>query len=100
MVGIPHELKGQVPYAYVVLRKGFTASEELKKDLIKHVSKVIGPTARPNDVLFVEDLPKTRSGKIMRRILKNIASGEKEVGDITTLKNPEIVDSIVKKMGS
>ncbi|MGC9554440.1 MAG: acetate--CoA ligase [Thermoplasmatota archaeon] len=98
VVGIPHELKGQVPFAYVVLRKGYQGSDDLKKELIKHVSKVIGPTARPDDVLFVEDLPKTRSGKIMRRILKNIASGEQEIGDITTLKNPEIVDDIARKL--
>lgn len=98
VVGIPHEVKGQVPFAYVVLRKGYQGSDDLKKELIKHVSKVIGPTARPDDVLFVADLPKTRSGKIMRRILKNIASGEQEVGDVTTLKNPEIVDDIASQL--
>jgi len=70
----------------------------LKKELIKHVSKVIGPTARPADVLFVEDLPKTRSGKIMRRILRNLAEGNEEVGDITTLRNPEIVEEIKKAL--
>jgi len=98
VVGIPNELKGQVPFAYVVLRKGYEGNDELKKNLMKHVAKAIGPTARPYDVMFVDDLPKTRSGKIMRRILKNIASGEKEIGDITTLKNPEIVAEINKKM--
>ncbi|MBS3773364.1 MAG: acetate--CoA ligase [Candidatus Thermoplasmatota archaeon] len=98
VVGVPHEVKGQVPFAYVVLRGGYEGSDDLKKDLIRHVSKVIGPTARPSDVLFVEDLPKTRSGKIMRRILKNIASGG-EIGNVTTLKNPEIVDDIASQMG-
>jgi len=98
VVGIPNELKGQVPFAYVVLRRGYEGNDELKKSLMKHVSKVIGPTARPHEVMFVEDLPKTRSGKIMRRILKNIASGEEELGDITTLKNPEIVAEISQKM--
>ncbi len=97
VVGVPHEVKGQVPFAYVVLREGYEGSDDLKKDLIGHVSKVIGPTARPSDVLFVEDLPKTRSGKIMRRILKNIASGG-EIGNVTTLKNPEVVDDIAGKL--
>ncbi|MCD6512662.1 MAG: acetate--CoA ligase [Thermoplasmata archaeon] len=98
VVGVPDEIKGQVPFAYVVLKQGFEPSEELKKELIKHVSTVIGPTARPADILFVEDLPKTRSGKIMRRILRNIAEGKEEVGDVTTLRNPEIVEDIKKAM--
>jgi len=99
VVGIPHEIKGQVPFAYVVLKEGYSPSEELKKELINHVTKIIGPTARPADILFVHDLPKTRSGKIMRRILRNLASGEKEVGDVTTLRNPEVVDEIKQKLG-
>ena len=94
VVGISHEIKGQTPFAYVVLREGMTASDELKKELIKHVSKVIGPTARPEDILFVSDLPKTRSGKIMRRILKGLAETGEIAGDITTLRNPEIVGEI------
>ncbi|OYT59084.1 hypothetical protein B6U81_06690 [Thermoplasmatales archaeon ex4484_30] len=98
VVGIPHEIKGQVPFAYVVLKEGYSPSEELKKELINHVTKIIGPTARPADILFVHDLPKTRSGKIMRRILRNLASGEKEVGDVTTLRNPEVVDEIKQKL--
>ncbi|MBW1933870.1 MAG: acetyl-coenzyme A synthetase, partial [Deltaproteobacteria bacterium] len=73
-------------------------SDELKKELIGHVSKLIGPTARPSDILFVDDLPKTRSGKIMRRILKKLASGEEQIGDTTTLQNPEIVDEIYKEL--
>ena len=97
VVGIPHEVKGQVPFAYVVLREGYEGSDDLKKELIRHVSKIIGPTARPSDVLFVDDLPKTRSGKIMRRILKNIASGG-EIGNVTTLKNPEVVDDIASQL--
>lgn len=93
VVGIPHEIKGQAPLAFVVLEEGMEGNEELKDKLIKHVAKVIGPTAKPEDILFVKDLPKTRSGKIMRRVLRNLAEG-KEIGDVTTLRNPEIVDEI------
>ncbi|MEM1513458.1 MAG: acetate--CoA ligase [Candidatus Thermoplasmatota archaeon] len=93
VVAINHEIKGQAPLAYVVLKEGFKPSEELKKELIKQVDKIIGPTARPEDIIFVDDLPKTRSGKIMRRLLKQIANNEM-LGDITTLRNPEIVEHI------
>ncbi len=94
VVGIPHEIKGQVPFAYVVLREGVEPSDELKQELIKHVVKVIGPTAKPDDILFVSDLPKTRSGKIMRRILRGLAEKGEIIGDITTLRNPETVHEI------
>ena len=94
VVGVPHEIKGQVPFAYVVLKEGYEPSEELKKELIQHVSKVIGPTARPEDILFVSDLPKTRSGKIMRRLLRSLAESGEIVGDITTLRNPDVVNEI------
>ncbi len=93
VVGKPHEIKGQVPLAYVVLKEGYKWNEELENELKKHVSKVIGPTAKPEDIIFVSDLPKTRSGKIMRRILRNIAEG-KPLGDLTTLRNPEVVEEI------
>ena len=93
VVAINHEIKGQAPLAYVVLKEGFKPSEELKKELVKQVDKIIGPTARPEDIIFVEDLPKTRSGKIMRRLLKQIANNE-ALGDITTLRNPEVVEHI------
>jgi acetyl-CoA synthetase len=96
VVGVPHEVKGQVPFAYVVLRGGYEGSDDLKKDLIRHVSKVIGPTARPSDVLFVEDLPKTRSGKIMRRILKKIAAGRiDELGDTSTIADESVIEELV-----
>lgn len=98
VVGIPHEIKGQTPFAYVVLKEGYSPHDELKRDLVAHVTKIIGPTAKPADILFVRDLPKTRSGKIMRRILRNLASKEEQVGDVTTLQNPEIVDEIKDKM--
>ena len=95
VVPIPDEIKGQVPVAFVVLEKNVKPSEELEKELKKHVDKKIGPTARPAKIYFVEDLPKTRSGKIMRRILKNILGGE-EIKGATTLINPECVDKIKK----
>lgn len=94
VVGISHEIKGQVPFAYVVLKEGFEPSEELKTELIKHVAKAIGPTAKPEDILFVRDLPKTRSGKIMRRILKGLAEQGEIIGDVTTLREPAVVDEI------
>jgi acetyl-CoA synthetase len=97
VVGIPDEIKGQVPYAYVSLATGVEPSDDLKDKLMKHVSKIIGPTARPKDIIFSEDLPKTRSGKIMRRVLRNLATNE-EIGDITTLRNPEIVQVIQEQL--
>ncbi|MFH1004953.1 MAG: acetate--CoA ligase [Bacteroidota bacterium] len=85
VIGIPHEIKGDVPKAYVTLKMGFTISEELKKELKDWVSKEIGPIARPDEIEFRDKLPKTRSGKIMRRLLKAEALG-KDVGDISTLE--------------
>jgi len=85
VVGIPHEVKGDVPKAYVTLKIGFKPSEELKKELKDWVSKEIGPIARPEEIEFRDKLPKTRSGKIMRRLLKAEALG-KPVGDISTLE--------------
>ncbi len=97
VVGIPDEIKGQVPFAYVSLAAGVEPSDDLKNKLMKHVSKIIGPTARPKDIIFSDDLPKTRSGKIMRRVLRNLATHE-EIGDITTLRNPEIVQAIRERL--
>jgi acetyl-CoA synthetase len=85
VVGIPHEVKGDVPKAYVTLKIGFKPSEELKKELKDWVSKEIGPIARPEEIEFRDKLPKTRSGKIMRRLLKAEALG-KPIGDISTLE--------------
>ncbi len=95
VVPIPDKIKGQVPVAFVVLKKQVSPEgfEELEKDIKKHVDKKIGPTARPAKVYFVEDLPKTRSGKIMRRILKNLLAGEDPAG-LMTLVNPECVEKI------
>jgi len=94
VVPIPDKIKGQVPVAFVVLKKK-NKSEFLKKQLKKYVDKAIGPTARPAEIYFVDELPKTRSGKIMRRILKNILSKE-ELQGLTTLVNPKSVEKIKK----
>jgi acetyl-CoA synthetase len=84
-IGLPHEVKGQAIHTFVLLRQGFTASPELAEELRQHVAKHMGPIARPEDVKFLDKLPKTRSGKIMRRVLKARAQGLPE-GDISTLE--------------
>lgn len=97
VVGMPHDIKGQGIYAYVILKGGFTPSEELRKELIQHVRKEIGPIATPDILHFVPNLPKTRSGKIMRRILRKVAENEFEnIGDTTTLADPTVVNIIVE----
>lgn len=98
VVSRPDDVKGEVPVAFVLLKAGVQPSEELKKELIKTVDKYIGPTARPAEIYFAEDVPKTRSGKIMRRILKALVRGE-PVGDITTLRNPECVEELKRVVG-
>jgi len=98
VVGIPHQLKGQGIYAFVILKENLTANEGLKTELIKQVNKEISPIAKPDIIHIVNDLPKTRSGKIMRRILRKIAGKEiqslDELGDISTLANPQIVEKL------
>ncbi len=84
-IAVPHEVKGNSIQVYVILRSGFTANKELEDDLREHVGKEIGPIARPDKITFVESLPKTRSGKIMRRVLKAKAMGT-DVGDLSTLE--------------
>ncbi len=97
VVGFPHDVKGEDLYAYVILKVGQTGSDELKKALVAHVRKEIGPIASPGKLQFVPGLPKTRSGKIMRRILRKVASGElDQLGDTSTLADPSVVDEIVK----
>jgi acetyl-CoA synthetase len=96
VVGFPHDIKGEGIYAYVLLNEGFEPSAELAKELRLSARSQIGPFAAPDKVQFVDGLPKTRSGKIMRRILRKIAEGEPEnVGDVTTLAEPAVVDAIV-----
>jgi len=97
VVGFPHDVKGEDLYAYVILKVGQTASDDLKKQLVAHVRKEIGPIASPGKLQFVPGLPKTRSGKIMRRILRKVASGEiDQLGDTTTLADPSVVEEIVR----
>jgi acetyl-CoA synthetase len=90
VVGRPHELKGTAIAAFVTLKEGQAAGESLVGELKEHVVKKIGAIARPDDILFSADLPKTRSGKIMRRLLRDIAEG-KTLGDTTTLADPGVV---------
>lgn len=97
VVGFPHDLKGQGIYAYVTLMEGEEPTEELRKELVKWVRKEIGPIASPDLIQFAPGLPKTRSGKIMRRILRKIAEDSFEnLGDTSTLADPSVVDSLVE----
>ncbi len=98
VVGMPHEIKGQGLYAYVTLKAGVAASEELRKSLVQHVRNEIGPIAAPDKLQFTDALPKTRSGKIMRRILRKIAEGHanpEDLGDVTTLADPGVVGHLL-----
>ena len=93
VIGVSHEIKGQVPVAFVSVRAGYTPSDELAEELRRHVAETIGAIARPERVIFVADLPKTRSAKIMRRLLRDIAEG-RVLGDTTTLTDPAVVEEI------
>ncbi len=96
VVGYPHDIKGQGIYAYVTLMTGEKPTEELRKELVAHVRKEIGPIASPDLIQFAPGLPKTRSGKIMRRILRKIAEDEHgALGDTSTLADPAVVDDLV-----
>jgi acetyl-CoA synthetase len=96
VVGYPHDIKGQGIYAFVTLKQGVEPTEDLRKELIQHVRKEIGPIATPDKLHFAEALPKTRSGKIMRRILRKIAEGAiSELGDTSTLADPTVVEKLV-----
>ncbi|MBS3786761.1 acetate--CoA ligase [Candidatus Bipolaricaulota bacterium] len=98
VVSRPDEVKGEVPVAFVMLERGTDIDEEtLQKELIQLVDDTIGPTARPADIVIADEVPKTRSGKIMRRILKSLVRGE-DVGDLTTLRNPETVEELQEKL--
>ena len=96
VVGYPHEIKGQGIYAYVTLNVGVDYSEELKAELRNQVRSVIGPIAAPDVIHWAPALPKTRSGKIMRRILRKIATDELDtIGDTSTLAEPQVVDDLI-----
>ena len=97
VVGYPHDIKGQGVYAYVTLKQGVEATDALKADLVRHVRHDIGPFAAPDVIQWAPGLPKTRSGKIMRRILRKIAENEVgALGDISTLADPAVVDDLVR----
>ncbi|MFN8234218.1 MAG: acetate--CoA ligase [Actinomycetota bacterium] len=93
VVSRPDELKGEGIVAFVTLKGGFEGDDAMLKELREHVTQVIGPIAKPDDIIFTPDLPKTRSGKIMRRLLRDVARGNR-LGDVTTLANAEIVEQI------
>jgi acetyl-CoA synthetase len=96
VVGYPHDVKGQGIYCYVTLMEGQEPSDELKKELVAHVRNEIGPIASPDKIQFSPGLPKTRSGKIMRRILRKIAEDDfGALGDTSTLADPGVVDDLV-----
>jgi acetyl-CoA synthetase len=96
VVGYPHDIKGQGIYCYVTLMVGQTGSDDLRKDLVAHVRKEIGPFATPDRIQFAPGLPKTRSGKIMRRILRKIAEDDfGSLGDTSTLNDPTVVDDLI-----
>ena len=97
VVGYPHDIKGQGIYAYVTLKNGVTVSDGLVEELRKFVGSEIGPIAKPDVIQFAPGLPKTRSGKIMRRILRKIAEGDdKSLGDISTLADPSVVEDLIR----
>jgi len=101
VVGFPHPIKGQGIYAFATLREGVAKSDRLRGELIKHVRGVIGPIATPDVIQFADALPKTRSGKIMRRILRKIAEGDTDnIGDTSTLTDPSVVDKLVDERES
>ena len=100
VVGYPHDIKGQGIYAYVTLIKGVEPSDELRKELVKLVRTEIGPIATPDVIQWAPGLPKTRSGKIMRRILRKIAAKDMgNLGDTTTLADPSVVDDLIRNRG-
>jgi acetyl-CoA synthetase len=97
VVGYPHDIKGQGIYAFVTLKTGIAPSAELEDELKKFVAREISPIARPDIIQFAPGLPKTRSGKIMRRILRKIAEGDtSNLGDTSTLADPSVVVDLLK----
>ncbi|MBA3071817.1 MAG: acetate--CoA ligase [Nitrospirae bacterium] len=97
VVGFPHEIKGEGIYAYVILKSGIQPTPELKGKIVEMVRNEIGPIAKPDIIQFTDGLPKTRSGKIMRRILRKIAAGHpEEIGDTTTLADPAVVEKLIE----
>jgi acetyl-CoA synthetase len=98
VVGYPHDIKGQGIFAYVILKDGYSESTELVGELRNEARHHIGPIATPDVILIVPALPKTRSGKIMRRLLRKIAADETEnLGDVTTLADPDVVQQLITR---
>jgi len=91
VVGKPDKIKGTAIAAFVTLKAGLPKSEQLKSELVQHVAKEIGAIAKPDEIRFTEALPKTRSGKIMRRLLRDVAAGAQTVGDTTTLEDLSVL---------
>ena len=97
VVGCPHDIKGQGIYVYITLRTGIHGDDALRKEIINHVRKEISPIATPDFIQWAAALPKTRSGKIMRRILRKIAADETDtLGDTSTLADPAVVNELIK----
>jgi acetyl-CoA synthetase len=96
VIGKHHEIKGQAVAAFVIIKEGYQADERLREELKQHVANKIGAIARPDDIIFTADLPKTRSGKIMRRLLRDVAEG-RALGDTTTLADPTVVQALKEK---
>ncbi|MEN9871588.1 MAG: acetate--CoA ligase, partial [Cyanobacteriota bacterium] len=94
VVSRPDEVKGEDVYAFVILNATHTASDALKQELMQHVVKEIGAIARPGEIRFTDALPKTRSGKIIRRFLRNLAAGEELVGDVSTMEDLSVLDQL------
>jgi acetyl-CoA synthetase len=99
VVGRTDPVTGQAIFSYVILRSGFEPSDELAGDLREHVAGMIGKFARPKQIMFTPDLPKTRSGKIMRRLLRDIAE-QRDLGDVTTLADTNVVNTIREQSGT
>ena len=97
-IGKSHEIKGQAIVAFVTIKNHVTASDELIAELKQHVATKIGSMARPDDIYFAAELPKTRSGKIMRRLLRDVAEG-RALGDTTTLADPAVVEALQEQYG-
>jgi acetyl-CoA synthetase len=93
VIGIPHDIKGEVIHAFVITKNNV---KNIENEIMELIEKRIGSIAKPEKISFVSDLPKTRSGKIMRRIIKKIVAGEKDLGDVATLVNPEVVEQLKK----
>jgi acetyl-CoA synthetase len=98
VVGFPHQVKGQGIYAFVTLNTGVEKTDEIKKELVKMVRAEIGPVATPDVIQWADALPKTRSGKILRRMLQKIAAGNvEEMGDTTTIADPSVLEQLIKE---